>query len=335
MPSTVYREVISGMSIKPSSVICLLGLSLGQSQIAFGAWTGVAHFDDPSDAALIVDQETIVGSNARSVIENGSLSLYPGDLFDDWSYLWTTLTLPVDLKAASEAVGGPITAYYEIQQPTVNGRKAIVDTSIGLSNVDEVDVLYYRFNSFSAQTRIYSPSDEFRVRNGGSFETITSFDANTWYGVWFIVDYQTHVFGLYLQGGSQFLALTKIESSDAFWSFRISPSDTDTVDKFLFGLSRGNSVDGPRGIDPTLVDNIYIDTSGVNLSVPPRSNLTGPGIFKSLSIDADGWVTTSLIGSVYTRHYPWCYARDLDTWFFVSEPSENLTTDGVWIYVLN
>lgn len=309
------------------------------------AWSEVSTFDDASALALITDVQSVEGSNARSEVANGVWGVYPGDLFELNSNLYAMLDLGVDLKAASESLGGPVTIYFEVMQPTVDDgaggtRKALLDTVWGLSNVDPAVVAdaENRYDSFNVMQRIVAGTDAYEGRNGGSYEgTGEVFQADVFYSIWIVVDFDPdfgNFYEAYIQGG-QWTEQTRLSTAatEGLWFFRKNPGPTDTVDYFLVALSRGNSVQGEKGKDPTFFDNIYLDTSGQNLSSPVVATPKGPGVFSELDMVDGGWVDSgSFMGWVWTANYPWVYVSAIGNWAYISEGDGTLAT-GKWAYV--
>lgn len=307
---------------------------------AFANWTLVSSFDDDTALSLITDTATQEGSNARSEIVNGMWAVYPGDLFETNSNLFSLLDLGVDLRAASITSGQPVTLYMEVMQPIVDDgqggtRKAIVDTVWGPSNVDADEVVATGYNSYNAMQRINSGNDNFEGRNGGSYVAIAPFEANVKYSIWMVIDFNLNYYETYIQGGA-WTTQTKLDGGDTtgIWLFRVNPVDPQTVDKLLIALSRGNSVQGEKGLDPTYFDNVAIDTTGVNLN-PAAVVAKGPGIFGNYDLMNDTWVATdSFMGSVWVADYPWVYLYRMRRWVYI--PDETGTGDpdaGTWMYV--
>lgn len=300
------------------------------------AWDVVTTFDDVSEEARLFTQFNAENTGASATVANGVLSLEPGDLFETTTNMWTRVDIGVDLQAASLAAGGPITVFIEVQQPLINGTKSVVDTTFGLNNVADDEILTERFNSFSAMARIDSGSDELQGRNGGGYEPGWVLDGGESYGLWFVVDYSPAVSSsqLYLQGGSNFatqMGLDNDTNGGNFWLFRVTPETTQTVDSFLFGLSRGNSVDGEKGTGPTYIDNIYVDVTGENLT-DPRS-ASGP-TWAGFDLDANGWtINGTPIGYVNASFAPWIYIIDIDS--FAYAEGFDFANSGNWIYLQN
>ena len=133
--------------------------------------------------------------------------------------------------------------------------------------------------------------NDFRARNGDEFNTISNaFDADTWYCIWMVADNSNDVYNIFVQGGAysqptQLNALGRPELS-----FR---NGGDEPLKTLFVRSGINVESG------LLLDDIYIDPSGTNLSTPGRSCTNDvkppPTTFQEVEI-FDGLVAGALNG---------------------------------------
>jgi len=293
-------------------------------------WNIVSTFDDASALDLVTDSTNIEGSNARSEIVDGKWAVFPGDIFEDNSNLYALLDMGTDLKAMSQASGGSVTVYLEVTQPTVSDgqggtRKAIVDTVWGIANIDSDEVLETRYNSYNAMQRINVGNDNFEGRNGGSYEaTGEMFQADVTYKIWLVIDYNLNFYEAYIQGG-QWTEQTKVDTEDnsGVWLFRVNPAPENTVDKFMVALSRGNSVDGAKGLDPTYFDNIaYYD--GMELSTPP---VGGGETWYGYAVDANGWANTgSWMSWVNVTFDPYIWNLALDKYVIITDGSG-------WVFV--
>lgn len=304
-------------------------------------WTVVSTFDDASALSIVTDVTNIEASNARSEIVDGRLACFPGDLFEATSNLYAMIDLGVDLRAASIAAGGPVTAYIEVIQPTIGDHKAIVDTVWGLSNATPDSVLAgdpNRFNAYNVMQRINSGTDGWEVLNkdaGGAnaYQPIGIFTADTVYSIWMVVDYTLNFWECYVQGG-QWTEQTRLNTVDetGIYLFRTNPAVDGIVKYAQISLSRGNA-SAEKGIDPTYFDNLAIDTSGQNLTKPA----TGGGFGKWGPwdvVDAAGNVDTgSWMGWVNTAFKPYIWSYSLSSYMYIDEGS--ITAGGSWVYVFN
>jgi hypothetical protein len=307
---------------------------------ASAAWDVVSTFDDASALDLVTDNTNIEGSNARSEIVDGKWAVYPGDLFEQTSNLYAMLDLGTDIKAASQNSGGPVTLYMEIIQPMVPDgqggmRKAINDTVWGVSNVDSSEVLETRYNSYNVMQRINAGNDNFEGRNGdGYWTTGEMFQADVTYKIWLVIDYNLNYYEAYVQGG-QWTEQTKLDTEDGtgIWLFRVNPAPEDVIQYFQVSLSRGNSVDGEKGIDPTYFDNVAY-AMGANLGMPPVGGGPVGETWAGYDVLPSGdCFTGDWLGWVYVGFKPWILSYSLNQWMYIDEAA--VTDSGSWIYVFN
>jgi hypothetical protein len=237
----------------------------------------------------------------------------------------------------SQASGGAVTVYLEVSQPTVpdgqgGTRKAIVDTVWGLSNIDSDVVLETRYNSYNVMQRVNVGTDNFEGRNGGGYwSTEEKFQADVSYKIWLVIDYNLNFYEAYVQGG-QWATQTKLDTEDGsgIWLFRVNPAPEDTVDKFQVSLSRGNTEDGEKGLDPTYFDNIaYFD--GTELSEPP----IGGGetrMWNGFEVDASGFVDTGVGG--WLNGFVFVGEAEDNGWVYVYSLSKYVyVTPAGWVYM--
>ena len=302
------------------------------------AWNVVNTFDDEAALATVVDATNQEGSNARAEIVDGQLAVFPGDVFETNSNLFTYVALGSDIRAAAIAGDGIATVYFEITQPTVpdgNGgtRKAILDTVWGVSNVQpDTAENPTSYNNFNAMQRINSGNDNFEGRNGGSYEAIEPLQENVRYHMWLVIDYFFNSYQAYVQGG-QWPTQTQIPSSSGpDWLFRVNPDDTNVVDQFLIALSRGNTVQGEKGLDPTYFDNLAVDPTGENLTTPLiGGGAMGPGILSEFQMVGTDVFTDGWMGWLEVSQYPLVYSYSLGSWVFLNEVGAG--PGGAWAYV--
>jgi len=294
-------------------------------------WTIVSTFDDQSALSIVTDLQNQAGSNAHSDVIDGKLVVFPGDLLEATSNLWTFVDLGVDLKEASIAREGFVTFYMEITEPLIEGHKAVSDVVWGLSNVDSDEVLTTRYNSYNAMQRIDSATDQFEGRNGSNYELMGKLDADVPYSIWIVVDYYLGYYETYVQGGI-WTSPTKMPSSTTAWLFRVDPISTQTVDKFLIALTRGNTT-SEKGKDPSYFDNIAYDISGENITKPNFGGASkGPGALGNYDMTAAGDVDTgNWLVWVNAAKYPWVYLYSTAGWAYFGTSDKDAA--GAWIYM--
>ena len=301
-------------------------LLMASASFIWADWTVEYDFENglPEEIYLATNQEL---STDSADVRNGMLSVNHGDLLEATSNLYCMIPLSADLRAASMTAGGAVTTYFEMMIPAVGGTVGIVDVAFGLSNVDPDTIAEDRYNSFNAMMRIDSGDQNFEARDGGSYVEITPLEADVKYSVWLVVDYTLNFVEIYVQGG-----IYTEQTNVGLFAFRVDPGDGQTVDYFNALLSRGNSVDGPKGVDSMHFDNIAIDTSGLNLSTPsagggnPGDSWAGYPVLDGGDCNTGDW-----LGWVNVLTEPWIWSYTLNGWFYVEEG--NIGAGGSWIYM--
>ena len=151
-----------------------------------------------------------------------------------------------------------------------------------------------------------------------------------------VVDYSLNFWEAYVQGG-QWAEQTKIDTADmsGIWLFRVNPAPEDVVSNILIALSRGNSVGGEKGIDPTYFDNIAYNLGGESLSSPSFGGGTGGGeTWAGYPVDAGGNADTGAwMGWINVTNAPWVYSYDLEQYVYLDEAY--VEGGGSWMYILN
>ena len=156
------------------ALILTLFMGVAVSSLSFGEWTLVNDFNEPADLEGVSDQTNQEGSNARTELVDGKLAAYPGVALEATSNLFAGVDLGVDLRAASEAVEGPVSVYFQMIQPTVSDgaggtRKAIVDTVFGLTHFDPEQWTTEAYNTYNAMGRINFGNDNLEVRDDNTY----------------------------------------------------------------------------------------------------------------------------------------------------------------------
>lgn len=331
------------MRMKMKSLILTLSLGVAVSSLSFGDWTLVNDFNEPADLDGVSDRTNQEGSNARTELVDGKLAAFPGVALENTSNLFAGVNLGVDLRAASEAVQGPVTVYFQLIQPTVSDgaggtRKAIVDTVWGLTHFDPDQWTTETYNSYNSMARINFGNDNLEVRDAGSYVASGELlQADTVYELWIEVDFFFNEWVGYVKGG-QWTERTKLMGTDdEFLGFRKVPgfevdgTTPQSVDYFLIALSRGNLA-AEKGQDPTYFDNIYVDTTGVNATSPVEGGLGKWGPF-DIYDEAGNVDTGSWMGFVNIGFDPWIWSYSLNQYLYID--SNSITSSGSWVYVFN
>jgi hypothetical protein len=105
-----------------------------------------------------------------------------------------------------------------------------------------------------------TPVDQLNVRDGGTFRALDTWLDNTWYDVWMVVNNASNTYQVFMQGGN-LAEQTQLDAGAlTTFGFRNGAAANPLV-QFL--LRTGNN-----HIGASYVDDIYLDTTGVNLDLP-------------------------------------------------------------------
>ncbi len=150
-----------------------------------------------------------------------------------------------------------------------------VATSIGMTDVANPisDVIFNSFTQFESQFILsFTPgTDDIAMRDGSAARILTADVAPlNWYNVWLVIDNAADTTKLFIQGGA-FSSQTQLDYlGDTTFLFRNGVANNDLL-TFLIVTGRNTSNQPPNpteNIGPVYVDDLYIDTSGVNLTNP-------------------------------------------------------------------
>lgn len=178
------------------------------------------------------------------------------------------------------------TFYFKVGRPLVAGNPGEADLTWGMAASGERATadgpLGYGQYSVLGRIEIDGRIDIRGATADGTnyFNLMTEDDGietQTYYEIWFVVDYLTNTFEQYVKGGTNYPEQTKMtwagfdpqtraEGMVDKGLFRAEP-DTP-LDTILFISTAGNPSDGIKGKDPMYIDDLYIDPTGENLTSP-------------------------------------------------------------------
>jgi len=150
-----------------------------------------------------------------------------------------------------------------------------IDLSVGMTDVANPisDVIFNSFTQFESQLAIaFAPGfDKLGVRDVNGLKVLTTnVQPLEWYNVWMVIDNLADTTQIYLQGGA-FAASTLLDSGgQTSFAFRNGIAGNDLVTFFIAtGRNTENLPPNPtENIGPVYFDDLYIDTTGVNLANP-------------------------------------------------------------------
>jgi hypothetical protein len=242
----------------------------------------------------------------RPFDEQGGMSLATSagfGLFNDF-HIW------MDIPAIADGSDG--TVYFEFSQSDQSN-----NTAFGTTNVDEIGDPLWRWGIFSALGRVNFGSFDVFDEDAPGYVNVGTKEANTWYKLWFHVDNAIDEHTVYIQGG-EWEEQTLIYSEALFRNF----ISVDDQIKFLIIQAAGNQ-DNPTSGQYVYWDNLFVDPTGLNLSVPetgvdPVENpfddliagdwteIANFGLIFGIE-GASNWVYHHSLGFIFTGEFPWIY----------------------------
>ncbi|MEX0330212.1 MAG: glycoside hydrolase family 105 protein [Puniceicoccaceae bacterium] len=278
-------------------------------------WTLVDNFesgftwterkDVSYSAATVPDPHASGGSQV--------LSIYTGDRTP--GLYQATVTVP------TIGEGSVATVY---QRFSYNNPEA--DFVFGISDAGIVD----NYNDYESGFRVYFGINQAEARDGGSYVPIGDdlLQLETWYEVWKVIDNAADTYDIYIRGGSNYPVQTLLKSgikfrngtSSAITTYAVS-YNTDYCEGTLF------------------MDDLYVDTSGVNLTRPQGVQQPVYSPWSDTGRLQSSGMKTTAAGALWDDHFPWIYHAELGSWCYVL-PQEvyaggyygwNLQ-DGSWIW---
>jgi hypothetical protein len=189
---------------------------------------------------------------------------------------------------------------------------------------------YYLFEEltvaiqYSSRFNYDARTDTYYMGVDGANSRIWSPELNTYYHTWMVIDLEANLYDLYIQGGA-YAEPTLVAEDLAFKNpgpIFASALTNPLTHVFVFSIE--GTVDNPRGVDPLYLDDLYIDYSGVNLTIP-EADATAE--WQGFPVLESGWVDTgNWFGWAFVSQAPWVWSSSLDKFVFVED-------DSGWIYV--
>lgn len=252
------KDFIYPYLILATGVLLLASTSLSSASFAL-----VENFNsltlgdiDGQDGWTAPDNNYTVTNTAPATVSNQAMSNGTGVAYKDFSSIGTT---------------GQGTLYFEMYLNDIAAGQ-----SFGVTYGTGVDPLDY------ATQMSLNTSGVFRIRDGGTTydaDNSVTLEADEWYQFWMPVDNQNNTWSLYVQGGA-IASQTQVTANGGNGTFGFRTSPDSVINRFL--LSRGGT-----GTGTAVIDNVYVDSSGVNLASPipepAHSALVGMG-FTCLSL---------------------------------------------------
>lgn len=300
------------------------------STSAFGEWTLITDFQETS-ADTIARWFQIEDASAQIFVDffdptdatNKSLYMDAGLRGVRCNALFVAIPLPQEVP-----LGDTVTFKFDFYQagPSYDLNAGLSPTAFTTNESGViVDPATPAFNNFEAQIRMGSP---LTVRDGSNFrQTTTETPVGEWMTIYVIADSSSKTVDGYLRtqsGGLSKIQVPVGEDIRDFWNWRIGRDET--LKSFYMGSSNACE----RGYDSNdiyLIDNVFIDYTGVNLD---GDEPIGGDRWAGYTL-SQGWADTgSWLGWVFPDG-DYVYILSLGTWTYM--PESIIGASGSWLFL--
>lgn len=291
-----------------------------------GPWTAVeathlAVAGDPGSWSLVDDFEGTFDWTVRKTVA------YSESLVDDpfdgpgsrvFSIFTGNLT-PGDYRATVEIPeipeGSTATVYQRFSYDNPE-----IDVLMGISDLSVVDA----YNDYENGIRIYYQYNQMEARSGGAYERIGDdlLQLETWYEAWTVIDNAADTYDVYLKGGSNYPELTLLASDIPF---RNGTSGS------ILSYAISYNTDWCEGT--FYLDDIYIDSTGINLTRPEAVRQPVYSPWSDVGRDSGTLAKTTVSGILWDESFPWIYHWQLGTWCHVN--AQDRYEGGYWVWSLD
>ena len=304
---------------------------------------------DPEDPPRITVVPDPAGVSGNTVLE-----VDPGRLILNISVGVHTRTLPEEAVIVDPFPETRLaTWYFRALRPLVEGRPGQPSLIWGLSK-EWTDpetgnpIPPQIYGDLSVVGR-FNTDGRINTHSGGYAEVSEPIDTNTWYEIWYVINHGENSYRMYIRGGPEFpgdepTLVYPINEGDPDGVYR-APTFDDL--KYLAFLTSTGSDDNPGGLNPSYVDDIYIDPTGANLTTPgggiqPEpfnpfdglatgewTELEGFGRVYAYAESSD-WIYHGVVGFLYTGEFPWLHHQTRG-WLW-SAAKEGILSAGSFFY---
>lgn len=195
-----------------------------------------------------------------------------------------------------------------------------IDVLFGISDEAFVD----DYNDYENGIRVRFDSNKLEARSGGSYIEIGQdlLQLDTWYEVWTVINNQADTYDVYLRGGSNYPHQILLESDIPFRNGNGSSI-----------VSYSISYNAQYCEGSFYLDDVFIDTNGVNLSRPAGVRQSSYSHWSNIGKNAlDGFKQVD-IGTVQDDNFPYFYIWELREWVYF--PAEQPSSEDYYVYAIS
>jgi rhamnogalacturonyl hydrolase YesR len=149
----------------------------------------------------------------------------------------------------------------------------------------------------------------------------------TWYELWLVVRNSEDRFDVYLRGGTQYSEPVLLAQNVQFRN----GGSADLVSYFV--VINNGTASIPKGTGSLYIDDLYMDSTGVNLTTPVAGQIPSYSIWGNMPyISEDYFFRETALGTVFDGFAPYFYAYSQSAWYWVHPSSVRSRGMYLWSY---
>lgn len=178
-----------------------------------------------------------------------------------------------------------------------------IDVVFGVSDRGVVDA----YDDYENGLRIYESFNQLEARAGSEYVIIGKdlLQLETWYEVWTVIDNESDTYDVYLRGGSNYPERQLVQSDLSFRNGRGSGL-----------ISYAVSYNGALSEGTFLLDDLYIDPEGSNLTRPERVAQPVYSPWAEVGRDPKSMGKETGSGWLWDDNFPWIYVGNPGSWAY-------------------
>ncbi len=195
-----------------------------------------------------------------------------------------------------------------------------IDAVFGVTDVPAVD----EWGDYETGLRIYFSLNQLEARQENRYVPVDDdfLQLETWYEVWTVIDNAEDTYAVHIRGGSNYPERVLLAEGIPFRNGTSSP---------LTGYALSYNARHCEG--SFYLDDLFVDSSGVNLTRPPGVRQSRYSPWSDLpSLPPEKMIKETPVGALNDRMFPWVLHAGLNEWLFIPEGGPMSAGTWAWSY---
>lgn len=305
-------------------------LTFGTATLGFGQWTLIDDFED----GTVEDW-----SGESQNLQDGTHSEFQGvaeAVADPIGGNDTTVGKFSGGPEEGDNFGGAVGHAIDLPQPVAPDGVVTVYYKLGVGMLEQDSIFGVTptedFNLFwgdlEAIFRVANLNYAFDIYNEVGYESFGFPYENQWYHVWMVLDNGADTYRLYIQGSPDYPEQTQAVTFEGNDEFIMRVRSDGELNRFAIVQNIG-TVEVPISRDPIYLDDLFIDYSGENLTVP--SGGTQPEMWGPFEVETSGWVDSGDFFGWFRPIGDYAFVQNLGRYIYL--PPATASASGAWGFV--